>query len=364
MTRRLAATLILSLLLPLPAQARDVLVATYDTGMSQSGPGLLLHHLTRADDPRIEAGIAVIRHLDADVLLLTKFDYDFEGRALRALQERLRAAGLDYPEALALRPNTGVETGLDLNHDGALRGPRDAQAYGRFAGQAGMAILSRYPIDRAAIRDFTALLWANLPGADLPPDLTPEAALIQRLSTSGHYEVPLTYDTGKTLRLLVWYATPPVFDGLEDRNGRRNADETALWLHLLNGDLPQIPPATGVYPPPEAPFLVIGEPNLDVNDGDGKPQSLRALLALPALQDPAPRGTSGRSDAGHKGDPALDTAFFPKSNMGLRLDLILPSRDITVTGAGVMWPPVTDPIADTLTTASTHHPVWTKLTLP
>ncbi|MBI1169786.1 endonuclease/exonuclease/phosphatase family protein [bacterium] len=330
--------------------------------MSQSGPGLLLQHLTRKDLPAVEAGVAVIGKLDADVLLLTGFDYDYDGSALAALQDRLRGQGLDYPYALALRPNTGVPTGLDLNHDGALNGPRDAQAYGRFAGQAGMALLSRLPIDRAGIRDFTGLLWANLPGADLPPDLTPEARALQRLSTSGHYEIPLTYAPGKTLRLLVWAATPPVFDGPEDRNGRRNADETALWLHLLQGDLPQVPASAGPYPPPQAPFVVMGEANLDPQDGEGKTGPLRALLSL--LQDPAPRGTSGHTDAHHKGDPALDTAYFAKSHMGLRLDYILPSKDIGVTAASVMWPPDSDPFAATLATASRHYPASASLTLP
>lgn len=351
--------LVLCLLFPGLATARQVRVATYDCGMSQSGPGLLLQHLTKGDQPSVEAGVAVIRKLDADILVLTGFDYDYDGAALSALQDRLSALGLDYPQALALRPNTGVPTGLDLDHNGALNGPRDAQAYGRFAGQAGMAILSRFPIDRAGIRDFTGLLWAALPDADLPPDLAPEARAVQRLSTSGHYEIPILYDEGKSLRLLVWSATPPVFDGPEDRNGRRNADETALWLHLLQGDLPGV---TGRYPPPQPPFVVMGEPNLDPADGEGKPQALRTLIAL--LQDPEPRGTSGRHDARHKGDPALDTALLPKSGVGLRLDMILPSRDITVSDAQVLWPPDTDPFAATLTAASRHHPISAMLGLP
>ncbi len=362
MIGRLIAVFLLCL--PGLVRAQGVLVATYDAAMSQSGPGLLLQHLTKADDPPVEAAVQVIAHLNADVLLLTGFDYDFGGLALTALRDRLRKLGLDYPEALALRPNTGIPTGLDLDHDGAVNGPRDAQAYGRFAGKAGMVLLARYPIDVAGIRDFTTLLWKDLPGADLPPDLTPEAKAVQRLSTSGAYEIPLTYAPGKTLRLLVWAATPPVFDGPEDRNGRRNADETALWLHLLSGDLPQILPASGVYAPPQAPFALMGEPNLDPNDGQGKPDSLHALLGLPGLQDPEPLGTSGRTDPGQSGDPALDTALLPKSGIGLRLDMILPSADIKVTEAGIMWPPDSYPLAATLATASSHRPVWARLTLP
>lgn len=359
-----AALLTLWLLFPGLAAAQNLIVATYDAGLSSYGPGLVLQHILKGDDPPTEAAIVVIQTLNADVLLLTGIDYDYDNAAIFALQTRLRKLGLDYPEAIALRPNTGIPTGLDLDHDGALGGPRDAQAYGRFAGQAGMAILSKLPIDRPHIIDLTAFLWKDLPGADLPPDMAPEAKTLQRLSTAGHYAVPLTYSLNKTLTLLVWSATPPVFDGPEDRNGRRNADETALWLDLLAGTLPQIPAATGTYPAPAKPFILMGEPNLDPKDGQGKPQNLNALLALSTLQDPKPQGTSGRHDAGQGGDAALDTALLPKSGIGLRLDMILPSADIKVTESGVLWPPSTDPFAATLSLASRHRPVWVRLTLP
>ncbi len=345
------------------AAAFDLTVATFSTRFSHSGPGLLLQHLQKADDGQVEQEITAIVALKADVLLLTNFDYDYDGLALSALQGRLRDRGLIYADALGLRPNTGIPTWLDLNHDGALSGPRDAQAYGRFAGQAGMAILSRYPIDRARIRDFTALLWKDLPAADLPPDMTPDARLLQRLSNAGHYEVPVIYAPDKTLRLLVWSATPPLFDGPEDRNGRRNADETALWLHLLNGTLPKIAPETGVYAPPEAPFVILGQANLDPVDGSGRPQALRALLESPLLQDPAPRGPASHSDAGQQGDPALDTAAL-KSGASLRLDYLLPSRTLTVQTAGVLWPLHRPPLADGEVASTQHFPVWARLTLP
>lgn len=349
-------------LLPQLAMAQ-IVVATYNSGLSSYGPGLVLQHLLKADDPPTEAAIDVIKHLNADVLLLTDIDYDYDNTALYGLQSRLRNLGLDYPDAVALRPNTGIPTGLDLDHDGALAGPRDAQAYGRFSGQAGMAILSKLPIDRSHIIDLTAFLWKDLPKADLPPDMTQDAKTLQRLSTSGHFIVPIIYAADHTLNLLVWSATPPVFDGPEDRNGRRNADETALWLHLLAGDLPQISLTTGNYPPPKMPFILMGEPNLDPKNGQGNPAFLNALMALPFLQDPEPRGTSGGTDL-YKGDTSLDTALLPKSGIGLRLDMMLPSADIKVTEAGVLWPPDSDPLAATLTLASRHRPVWMKLTLP
>lgn len=317
----------------------------------RSGPGLLLRDLGR-DDAQVDAVVQVLADLDADVLVLVGADYDAGGAALRALQARLAAAGLDYPHALAPRPNSGVPTGLDLDRDGTLNGPRDAQGYGRFPGQAGIAVLSRLPL--GPLRDMSDLLWRDLPGADLPPDLTPQAAAVQRLATTGFYDLPLTL-AGGDIHLLIYAATPPVFDGPEDRNGRRNADESAFFSRLLDGDLP--------WPPPPAPFVILGQPNLDPMDGDGRPQALRALLADPRLADPAPRGASGHTDPGHSGDPALDTMQL-KDGSGLRLDMILPSADLKVTGAGVVWPAPGDPLAAAVQAASDHRAVWVNIALP
>ena len=328
-------------------------IATYNPEMTDQGPGLVLQALRRGEDAKMVAVVAVIVALKADVLLLTGIDYDAEGATIGALAENLARAGATYPFYLPLRPNTGVATGLDLDGNGRLGEPRDAMGYGRYAGAAGMAILSRYPIDSANIRDFSSFLWADLPG-NLMQDPSPIRA-VQRLATTGMYEVPIVLPNGQSLRLLTYYATPPVFDGPEDRNGRRNHDETALWLRLLGGQLPDAAPMP--------PFVLLGQPNLDPADGEGRPAALRAILAHPALQDPSPRGTAGRSDAGQRGDAALDTALYDAIG-GLRVEQVLPSADLQVAGAGVMWPPNTDSAAATIATASRHRPVWVDIVMP
>jgi hypothetical protein len=296
----------------------------------------------------------VIVRLDADVLLLTGIDYDYGQIALQELAAHLAKAGLTYPHILALRPNTGVQTGLDLDGNGAVGEARDAQGFGRFSGQAGMAVLSRNPI--GAPRDFSGLLWRDLPGANLPPDMTEEAKALQLLSTSGHYDIPIAYAPDHDLHLLAWYATPPVFDGPEDRNGRRNHDEAAFWLRMLDGGLP--------WPAPNGPFVLLGQSNLDPMDGDGLHDAMTDLLTHPALQDPGQKGRDGHVDTHHTGDPALDTAFYAKGLGGLRVDVLLPSASLSVTASGVLWPPVTDPFAKILIAASRHRPVWAEITLP
>lgn len=326
--------------------------------MNRAGPGLLLRDLKKGEDPAIAAAVQVIIALQADVLLLTGFDYDLNQVALAAFADRLAAAGLVYPYQFSARPNTGLATGLDLDADGYLGGPGDAQGYGRFSGEGGMAVLSRLPIRTAEVRDFSNFLWKDLPGAMLFEGMTPDATAQQRLSTTNHWEVPIELADGTTLRLLAWYATPPVFDGAEDRNGRRNHDEAAFWTALMDGAL--------TYAPPKPPFVLLGDANLDPADGDGLPAALKSLLQDPRLQNPAPKGTAKRTEPGQTGDPALDTADFSARNGpgGLRVDYILPSADLAITGAGVLWPDAADPLAQVLSTASRHYPVWVDITLP
>lgn len=334
--------------------AESLRIATWNVGLDRKGPGLLVNDLAKGEDPQIAALVRVAVALDADVLLLTAVDYDRGGVALRLLAERLAAAGRDYPHLFAFRPNTGMQTGFDVDGDGYLGDPRDAQGFGLFSGQGGMAILSRLPLDESAARDFSDILWRDLPGALIPDGMDPGLLGIQRLATTGFWDVPVLTDDGP-LHLLAWHATPPVFDGPEDRNGKRNHDEATFWRHYLDGKL--------ALDPPDAPFVLLGDGNLDPADGDGLRDGIAALLAHKALQDPQPRGGHSRTEPEQTGDPALDTVLYPELG-GLRLDYVLPSAGLTVTAAGVFWPETSDPLMPDLIAASRHFPVWVDVTLP
>lgn len=115
--------------------------------------------------------------------------------------------------------------------------------------------------------------------------------------------------------------------------------------------------------PPEGAFVLLGDGNLDPADGDGLREGIAALLADPALQDAAPRGSHGRVEPDQAGDPALDTAIYVDLG-GLRLDYVLPSAALTVTASGVLWPTQDDPLSADLAAASHHFPVWVDITLP
>ena len=336
--------LILAILLPSAAPAETLRVASWNVEMARAGPGVLLRDMLRGD-PAAEFAAERIAARAPDALLLMGLDWDHEGRTLAAFQALLAARGHPMPHAFAPRPNRGLASGRDLDGDGRLGEPDDAQGWARFLGENGMAILSRLPLE--PVRDLTPLLWRDLPGADLSA-LTPEAVAVQRLSSTGHWDVALVLPDGGRLRLLAWHAGPPVFDGPEDRNGRRNADETRLWMRYLAGDL---------GPAPEPPFVLMGDANLDPVDGDGRREAMAALLALPALQDPEPRAP-GPADARHRGDPALDTADWPEEPGpgNLRVDYVLPSADLRVVAAGLDRPG-----ADAPEGASRHAMVWVDL---
>ncbi len=330
--------------------------------MDRKGPGLLLRDILRDQVAQIDAVAQIITQTAPDIVLLQKLDYDGDLLALQALRDRLARGGPYYEHLFALRPNIGMPTGLDMDGDGRRGDERDAQGFGAFSGQSGMALLSRHPIDTARVRDFTALLWRDLPGAILPTheDGTPfpseMAQAVQRLSYTGHWVVPVMMPSGP-LQIMAFHASPPVFDGPEDANGRRNHDEIRFWQHYIGG-------AFG--PPPTQRFVVMGDANLDPADSDGRRGAIRELLADPRLQDPKPaRADPIPPAAGKTGDPGLHTVYWDDPGPGgMRVSYILPSRDMTVIDAGIHWPPEGTEGGEIAATASHHRLVWVDLALP
>lgn len=293
----------------------------------------MLRDIGKGDDPQINAVLDTIQSANADVITLQGFDYDLGSLALKAFADALAKRGTPYPFHFAAAPNAGLATGLDMDGDGRLGGAADAQGYGRFYGAGSMAILSKIPIATDEFRDFSSLLWRDLPGALLPstqtgPFPSAQAQAIQRLSSHGHWLVPLDHPTLGRITLKTFHASPPVFDGDEDRNGKRNHDEVTFWIHLLEGRL---------GPVPDAPFVLAGDANLDPNKGDGRSIAMRKLLAHPMLQDPLPGQT---------------TVAWEQTGP-MRVDYVLPSKDWSVVDAKVL-PANPD--------ASRHSLVWVDLT--
>jgi len=360
--------------------AQDLRVASFNASLARSGPGLLYKELGEDPvPPQVRAVIGIIAEVAPDILLINEFDHDAGGAALARFQAALAAGGIDYPHVFAAPVNTGIPSGLDLDRDGQRAGPRDALGYGLFPGQYGMAVLSRHPIGR--LRSFTEMAWADLPGALLPVDAdgapfpSLQAHRILRLSSKGHWDLEIRTPWG-ALALLASHPTPPVFDGPEDFNGRRNHDEIRFWRAYVNGARFADDQGSDRARDP-GPFVILGDLNADPLDGDGLRAGIAGLLADPALRDPAPRSAGGAAaalaqggaNARHRGDPARDTADWNDAGPGnLRVDYVLPSADLVLRGAGVFWPAPDDPLAALLAVegeaASDHRLVWVDISLP
>ena len=402
------------------SSAETVRIATFNLSLYGQNGGEVLARLQSGDDAQAKHLAEIIQRVRPDVILLNEIDDDPRGEVLDAFCEKYLAvpqnvsASPEGPaEALAFAhrfrapSNTGRHSGFDLGRNGAVDAEpnsdayaADAWGYGRYHGQYGMAILSKYPIDEAAVRTFQNFRWRDMPEAQLPDDAkTPEprdwysAEILEQfpLSSKSHWDVPINVD-GQSIHLLASHPTPPTFDGAEDRNGRRNHDEIRFWVDYTG------PAEQGAYiyddigkqgglsasrvsrdAPTErssAPhFVVLGDLNGDPHDGDG-PAGITALLEAPQLLKYPPPASPGaieqaKLQAGantrHRGDPAHDTCD-PADSPGpgnLHIDYVLPSADLKVAQSGVFWPETIDPLFKLVGVhpfpSSDHRLVWVDL---
>ena len=412
-----AAALAVGLAAPSAATPRtepeQVRFATFNVSMFRDSEGELAADLADANDEAQDVEVRnvaeIIQRQSPDVLLLNEFDYDADGLALRRFQDNFLGVSqsgqgpVDYPYAMAFPSNTGVPSGLDLDGNGTIGTSgieygNDAFGFGTFPGQYAFAVLSRYPIDTAHIRTFQNFLWRDMPGARLPDDpntpeprdfYSPEELAVFRLSSKNHVDVPVQVGR-RTVHLLASHPTPPVFDGPEDRNGLRNADEIRFWADYIGVPwrsryIHDDAGHRGGLRPGEA-FVIAGDMNADAaNDGNGVPGAAQQITRSFWTQDPRPRSAGaaeaselqGGVNAEQQGDPALDTADFsdaPGSSGNLRADYVLPSRFLRVRGAGVFWPERADPLFPLVGTfdpaftngfpSSDHRMVWTDAAVP
>ena len=339
--------------------ATPLRIATFNVAMGLEVPGLLGQALAGGEDPRLQQLAAIVQEVRPDILLLNEFDFDPAVDAARLLNDNYLAHGPDpihYPYHFRAPVNTGMDSGLDLDGDGETGGAGDAWGFGRFPGQYGMLLLSRYPVDTSRSRSFARFRWSSLPGARRPmnPDGSPfypdEIWHQMRLSSKSHWDLVIDID-GRTLHLLAHHPTPPVFDGPEDRNGQRNFDEIRFWLDYTQPDGAQyLVDDNGVSGGIEidASFIIAGDFNADPQDGDSVENAIGQLLHADWINAdcvPASKGAEeaariqGGINNGQQGDPATDTADFNDKFTGnLRLDYLLPSSGLTLTGCGVFWP--------------------------
>lgn len=381
--------------------------SSFNASLNRSSAGRLITDLSTPSNQQAKNVAETIQRVNPDVLLINEFDYDSSNTALNLFQQNYLsvsqngATPVNYPFRYTAPSNTGIASGFDLDNNGSTVREvgttgygNDALGFGDFPGQYGMALYSKYPIDTANIRTFQNFLWKDMPGAFLPDDsatvvandyYSPAELNVFRLSSKSHWDVPININ-GDIVHALVSHPTPPVFDGPEDRNGKRNHDEIRLWADYIT-------PGKGSYIyddgrtfgglAPNASFVIMGDQNADPVDGDSFDNAILQLLnnsrvntgvtsAIPASLGGIQQVADGGNNVNQKGNPALDTADFGDAGTGsgnLRVDYVLPSADLPVNDAAVFWPVTSDPLyrlvgdrqtADT-TPTSDHSLVWADI---
>ncbi len=380
--------------------------ATFNASLNRNFDGQLQAELSVPGNAQADTVAEIIQRVRPDVLLINEFDYDASGAALQGFLDNYLAVPhgdadpIDYPYTFIAPSNTGIHSGFDLDNNGQIdpiAGPfnfvyaNDAFGFGWFPGQFGMAVLSRYPIDHGNVRTFQNFLWKDMPGALLPDDpntpepadwYSPEELAVFRLSSKSHWDIPIVV-RGRTVHLLASHPTPPVFDGPEDRNGRRNHDEIRFWAdYVMPSRNSYIYDDNGNYGGlhPSARFVIVGDLNADPFDGDSVPGAAQQLLDHPRINPRhAPTSPGGPEQALlqdlnndlHIGDPAFDTADFGEGPFGpgnLRVDYVLPRNNMRITDSAVFWPLSTDPLFALVGTfpfpSSDHRLVWIEARLP
>jgi myo-inositol-hexaphosphate 3-phosphohydrolase len=361
----------------------SIRVATFNASLNRASEGALINDLSTPDNAQAKTVAEIIQRAAPDVVLINEFDFDTAGPNGSSLAAELfqqnylgvsqnGVAPIEYPYVYIAPSNTGVASGFDLNNDGvAVTTPGatgygdDSLGFGAFPGQFGMVIFSKYPIEAEGVRTFQNFLWKDMPGARLPDDATtaapqdwysPEELAALPLSSKSHWDVPINVN-GEIVHVLAAHPTPPVFDGPEDRNGLRNADEIRFWDDYVTpgqgGYIYDDQGGTGGLGAGER-FVIVGDYNADLNDGDSVQQAIGQILFDPSVDGSvipsSPGGVQqselqGGANTTHISNPAHDTADFADTTPGnLRADYVLPSQvGLEPISGSVFWPLNSDP---------------------
>ncbi|EEY72226.1 endonuclease/exonuclease/phosphatase family protein [Grimontia hollisae] len=316
--------------------------ATFNVAMSADAPGDIFRELKAGTHRRYAHIAAIIQHIQPDVLLLCEFDHPGQGGDdgmlayfQQAYLEKPRCGqpAIHYPFQYAPPTNTGLAV---CNGEDVATLPERAHGFGRHHGQYGFVVLSRYPLDLENLRSWQTLGWASYPDSKMPRAYFAGKGLGSlRLSSKNHIALPVIVHD-KVIQLVACHPTPPVFDGTEKRNYKRNADELRLLHDIVRGAdflVDDAGKAGGLTP--SQPFVVMGDLNADPVNGDGDHNAIRQLLDDAKIQDVKPESDGAEAALLHAHTRRKRQATHHR---GLRLDYVLPSIHFNVLDAGVFWP--------------------------
>ena len=339
----------------------------------------------KGKNEQLKAAAEIIRIINPDVLVINEIDHDINALLtekdlslnVRRFNDAYLNQGenpLNYPFAFAAPCNTGFLSGKDFDNNGKVateadRGSRDyggdCYGYGNYSGQYSMAILSRYPLQLKNARTFQKFLWMDLPDNLIPTEwYSADEVEIFRLSSKSHWDIPVKIGE-KSVHLLVSHPTPPIFEGAERRNTRRNYDEIRMWVHYINNDSVLVDDsgvrgglaenesfiiAGDLNAAPHGKKLETGERAIDQLLNHSRIKDCGSLLISKGAlngQEPGPPKYIERRTAGWGG-------------RGLRIDHLLPSKDLKPVSGGVFWPDtLADPNGAAIAKkASDHRLIW------
>ncbi len=343
----------------------------------------LQSNLRNGEHQQIKNISEIIQRLRPDIILLNEFDYSKQSASdvqhfikhyLKVSQNNTKP--IDYPYFYSAPVNTGVDSGLDLDKDGIASGTKgDAFGFGLFPGHYGMLVLSQYPLYFEQVRTFQNFLWKDMPDNLLStikdengqPYYSQQAQQILRLSSKSHWDIPVKIGS-RTIHLLASHPTPPVFDGPENRNGKRNHDEIRFWGDYLSGSeesayIYDDNGKSGGLKGKGAHFVIAGDLNASPDEGDGIKLGIQGLLAHPLVNDPL----VPKSEGGDIHTPDNPYSAEHTAEWAMRADYVLPSTSLEVKGSGVFWPKPDDPLFRLIKdrkNSSDHRLVWVDILLP
>ncbi len=352
-------------------------------GESPKVSGDTLSNALASDHQQIKNIAEIIQTINPDIILLNEFDNQNNdgqhgnNQALKVFinhylnKSQNGQSSIDFPYFYQGSVNTGVNSGLDIDGNGEKgQLPGDGYGYGYFPGHFSMVLLSKYPIDMSKIRTFQHFKWHDMPNALIPIDSTTNKpwysqAVWQKLklSSKSHWDVPIQVN-GKTIHILASHPTPPVFDGPEDRNGKRNHDEIRFWRDYISTDN-----ASYIYDDKgnkggikaKQAFVILGDLNATTVDGNAIKASIASLLSNDKIQDAMPQSLAGKKHSPDNINGKHHTAFW-----GMRVDYVLPSvSGLSIKDSGIFWPEKSDKryrLIKDRKASSDHRLVWLELT--
>ncbi len=370
--------------------AETLRVATFNVSMealnytvkeNQTPQANALEQALGGDHPQITNIAEIIQRVNPDIILLNEFDNQINQQKtdhrdlLTFIKQYLNKpqgdqTAVHYPYFYQGPVNTGVNSGFDLDNNGvAGQLPGDGFGYGHFAGHFAMAILSKYPIDQQKIRSFQHFKWADMPNALRPVNpntkeswYTDDEWRSLPLSSKSHWDIPVKVNN-RQIHLLASHPTPPVFDGEEDRNGKRNHDEIRFWRDYISPSH-----SNYIYDDShikgglasDARFVILGDLNASNQGGEAITSGIDGLLRHCGVQNIAPQSKGALQHSPDDQYGKYHTAYWR-----MRADYVLPSRSgLKVVNSGVFWPETeqnTYRLIENRKASSDHRLVWVDI---